>query len=93
MVVQFEYLQEAKHIIRLALDKAKLGGKGKKKGKNDAPEKAIESCAVFVGLEYPEFQRKTLEIMSKYECKDGELVGDFMKEIRETIKGKEGGIA
>ena len=50
MAVQFEYLQEAKHIIRLALDKAKLGGKGKKKGKNDAPEKAIDSCAVFVGL-------------------------------------------
>ena len=31
--------------------------------------------------------------MRKYECKDGELIGDFMKEIRETIKGKEGGIA
>ena len=53
----------------------------------------IENCAVFVGLEYPEFQRKTLEIMTKYECKDGELVGDYMKEIRETIKGKESGIA
>jgi len=58
--VQFEYLQEAKHIIRLALDKARQSGKGKKKGKNDAPEKVIENCAVFVGLEYPEFQRKTL---------------------------------
>jgi hypothetical protein len=31
--------------------------------------------------------------MRKYECKDSELIGDFMKEIRETIKGKEGGIA
>lgn len=90
---QFEYLVEVKHIFRLALDKAKMGGKGKKKGKADQPEKPIESCAVFVGLEYPEFQRKTLEIMGKYECKDGELVGDYMKEIRETIKGKEGGIA
>jgi hypothetical protein len=32
---QFEYLQEAKHIFRLALDKAKMGGKNKKKGKQD----------------------------------------------------------
>ena len=31
--------------------------------------------------------------MGKYECKDGEFIGDYMKEIRETIKGKEGGIA
>ena len=90
---QFEYLNVSKHIIRLSLEKAKTGGKNKKKGKTDQPEKPIESCVVFVGLEYPEFQRKTLEIMSKYECKDSELVGDYMKEIRETIKGKEGGIA
>lgn len=90
---QFEYLNDSKHIIRLSLEKAKTGGKNKKKGKTDQPEKPIESCVVFVGLEYPEFQRKTLEIMSKYECKDSELIGDYMKEIRETIKGKEGGIA
>lgn len=58
-VAQFDYLQDAKHIFRLALDKAKMGGKAKKgKGKQAAEtEKAIESCAVFVGLEYPEFQR------------------------------------
>ena len=93
MINQFEYLQEAKSIIRNALEKAKAGGKAKKKGKADQPEKSLESCAVFVGLEYPEFQRKTIEIMTKYECKDGELVGDYMKEIRETIKGKESGIA
>jgi hypothetical protein len=32
---QFEYLIDSKHIIRLALEKAKTGGKNKKKGKND----------------------------------------------------------
>lgn len=48
---------------------------------------------VFVGLEYPEFQKKTLQIMQKYEVNNGDLVGDYMKEVRETIKGKEGGIA
>ena len=32
---QFDYLNETKHIIRLALEKAKTGGKNKKKGKND----------------------------------------------------------
>lgn len=58
-------MQEAKHIFRLALDKAKSGGKKKpNKGKGKAaepePEKAIENCMVFVGLEYPEFQKKTL---------------------------------
>lgn len=31
--------------------------------------------------------------MQKYECNGGELVGDYMKEVRENIKGKEGGIA
>lgn len=95
--IQFEYLQEAKHSFRLALDKAKSGGKKKpnKKGKGaePEPEKPIENCAVFVGLDYPEFQKKTLQIMQKYECNAGELVGDYMKEVRETIKGKEGGIA
>ena len=32
-------------------------------------------------------------LLKKYESVNGELVGDFMKEVRETIKGKEGGIA
>lgn len=79
---QFDYLQDAKHTFRLALDKAKMGGKGKKKGKQAEPEKQMENCAVFVGLEYPEFQRKVLEIMGKYECSEGEMVGDYMTEIR-----------
>ena len=60
-------MQEAKHTFRLALDKAKSGGKKTKKkgakGSEPEPEKPIENCAVFIGLEYPEFQRKTLEIM------------------------------
>ena len=31
--------------------------------------------------------------MQKYECNNGELSGDYMKEVRDNIKGKEGGLA
>ena len=96
---KFEYLADVKHSIRLAYDKAKSGGKkGKKKGKakggEPEPEKVIENCVIFVGHEYPEFQRKTLEILQKYDVNEAnELQGDYMTEVRQTIKGKEGGIA
>jgi hypothetical protein len=97
---KFEYLGDVKHSIRIAYDKSKSGGKkGKKKGKGKGaaepePEKVIENCVIFVGHEYPEFQRKTLEVLQKYDANEaGELQGDYMTEVRQTIKGKEGGIA
>jgi len=48
--------------VNLAFEKAKHGGK--KKGKNDKEEKkVIECCAIFVALEYPDWQKATIEIL------------------------------
>jgi len=49
-------MKNVKSSIRLGLDKAKTGGKKKpKKGADAEPAKALETCAVFVAKEYPEF--------------------------------------
>lgn len=64
----YEYMKHVKSTARLALDKAKSGGKKAKGGKaQQAPEKTLESCVVFVAKEYPEWQHQTLEILSGFE--------------------------
>jgi len=60
----YEYMKHVKSIVRLALDKAKHGGKKAKAGKNqkkdEAADKPIENCALFVAKEYPEWKQHTL---------------------------------
>ena len=54
------YMQEVKSIIRLSYAKAQAGGKKTKKAAKGAPaeEKAvIENCVIFVGHEFPEYQK------------------------------------
>lgn len=58
----FNYLQEVKSIIRLSFAKAQAGGKRAKKGAKGAPEEktVVENCVLFVGHEFPEYQKKVL---------------------------------
>jgi hypothetical protein len=53
----YEYMKHVKSIVRLALDKAKSGGKKAKGGKGAKPveDKTIENCVVFVAKQYPEW--------------------------------------
>lgn len=86
----FAYLRESKSEFRLAFDKAKSGGKKAKKAKNAAPEetKPIESCTIFIGIEFPEYKKKVLEILQSLDFDDsGKCLGDHVKAIREGIKG------
>jgi len=54
-------LRDVKSDLRVTLEKAKLGGKGgKKKGAAPEEKKEINSCAIFIAREYPEFQKKCL---------------------------------
>ena len=57
------YLKDVKGCIRQGLEKAKTGGKKAKKGKAEEPAVEISSCTIMVAKEYPEFQRKCLEIL------------------------------
>lgn len=64
------FLKDLKSAIRVGFEAAKSGGKGKKKGKQpkkgEAPAeeaKPIDSCVIYIANEYPEFQRKCLEIL------------------------------
>lgn len=66
------YMRHTKSAIRKGFDNAKKGGAGNKKGgkggkakKGQAPEvkeeaKVIDSCAIFIAHEYPEFQKKCI---------------------------------
>jgi hypothetical protein len=62
-----------KSIIRLSQAKAQTGGKKAKKAAKGAPseEKAvIENCVIFVGHEFPEYQKRVLQILNSYEFVD-----------------------
>jgi len=61
----YDYLKSVKSSVNVALDKAKHGGKKSKGGKNakKEDEKVIENCALFVALEYPDWQKATIEVL------------------------------
>lgn len=66
-----------------------MGGKKKKGGKGkqpDEPAKLIENCVIFVGTEFPEYQKKVLDILNTLNFVDGEV--DFVKPIKESIPDK-----
>jgi leucyl-tRNA synthetase len=57
------YLKDVKGSIRQGLEKAKQGGKKPKKGAVAEPVADLTKCSVLVAKEYPEFQKKCLEIL------------------------------
>jgi len=91
------YLQEVKSIIRLGAQKAQSGGKkAKKNPKGAEPEEkaTVENCVIFVGLEFPEYKKKVLEILNTFEFVDDVIQSnEYINVIRNEVKGKEGGLA
>lgn len=83
------YLRKTKSEIRQGLEKAKLGGGKKKKGKQDEPAKVLEKCTVFIAKEYPEFQKKCLQVLQGFEFDDdNKIVGDHVTAIRDAFPDK-----
>lgn len=90
------YLQEIKSTIRLKHAAALSGGKkAKKVVKGDKPEepKIVDHLLIFIGNDFPEYQKKVLEILNTFDFKENQIQGDYIGKIRDTIKGKEGGLA
>lgn len=87
-------LKDIKSNLRMTLEKAKMGGK-KKKGAAAEEKKEIDSCAIFIAREYPEFQKKCLQILSGFEFNEENIIqGDYVKAIKDAFPDKkQGGLA
>ena len=90
---KLKYLEGTKREIRLALDKAKSGGKRKGKGGKNAPaaeEVPMESCIIAYAMSYPEFQKQILQILSAQQWDDAGVIqgNDYINVIRSTITDK-----
>ena len=90
---QLKYLEGTKREIRLALDKAKSGGKRKGKGGKNAPaaeDVPMESCTIAVATSYPEFQQQILQILSEQQWDDAGVIqgNDYINAIRSAITDK-----
>jgi hypothetical protein len=84
-------LKDVKSTVRNGHEAAKSGGKKGKKGKGAQPEetKVIEKCYVFVANEYPEAQKKCLEILKAFEYDENcKPVGDYVKAVKESFDKK-----
>jgi hypothetical protein len=88
----YDYVKSVKSHVRLAQDKAKHGGKKAPKGgkggdKGAAP--TTENVAVFVALEYPDWQKAVLEILATFEWDaENKIVGGgnaYVNAIKEKI--------
>ena len=92
---RLSFMKDTKSAIRLGFEKSKTGGKKKaKKGAEPEPAKTIENCVVFVAREYPEFQKKCLQIMQGFEFdENNKPVGDYIAAIRNSFDKKQGGLA
>lgn len=83
------YLHEVKSEIRIAHKAATTGGK--KKGKKAEPEeeKTINTCVLFYTTQFPEYQKKVLEILSKQEFVNDVIQSkDYIAQIRTDFKVK-----
>jgi len=65
------------------------GKKGKKPSKEPIEEKVLENCVLFFSDKFPEYKRRTLEILDSYEFVDNQVKGDYVAQIRGEFKGKE----
>lgn len=70
----------------MSFDKAKSGGK-KKKGQ-PAAEKVIENCVMFIAVDYPEMQKKVLELMNNTTWTENKIDAEYKVKIREMIPDK-----
>ena len=90
----YEYLKATKSGVRQAFDKAKSGGKkgkGKpaKKGAEEEKAPAMENCAVFVAIDYPEYKRQTIEVLQKFQFDAaGKIQGNYVQAIQAAVKDK-----
>lgn len=90
---KYNFLKNMKSNIHLALDKTKPK-KGGKKGKAPAEEKVPENCALFVALEYPELQKKALEILAGFEFDaSNKIQGDYVSAFKNAFDKKQTGLA
>lgn len=84
------YLQDMKSNIRQTQIKAMQGGKkGKKAPKEPVEDKVLDKCVMFFSDKFPEYKRRTLEILQSYEFVDNQIKGDYVSQIRGEFKGKE----
>ena len=96
-------MHAVKSNARMAMDKAKHGGKkgakaaakGKKpaEGQPPAEEKGIENCALFVALEYPEWQKAVLETLNSFDFVDNKIQGNYINAVKEKVTGPKQGMA
>lgn len=89
---KLKYLEHVKHEIRVALEKAKSGGKKGKGGKNAAPveEAPKESCIMAIGSQYPQYQQQVLQILSAQEWTDNKVIvgQEYIAQVRQAITNK-----
>jgi len=96
------YLKDTKSALRVGFEQAKSGGKKKGKGgkqkkgaaKPDDAPKQVDHCVVFIANEYPEFQKRCLQILQGFEFDENHKIqGDYVSAIRAAFDKKEGGLA
>lgn len=98
---RLSYLKDTKSALRVGFEQAKSGGKKKGKGgkqpkKGEAVEepKQMDHCVLFIATEYPEFQKKCLQILQEFEFdENNKIQGDYISAIRAAFDKKEGGLA
>jgi len=75
------YMHAVKSNARMSMEKAKHGGKkgakaaakGAKKAPAEEEKAGVENCALFVALEYPEWQKAVLETLHSFEFVDNKI--------------------
>jgi hypothetical protein len=86
---KYNFLKNMKSNIHLALDKTKP-----KKAKKGVEEKVPENCALFIATEFPELQRKALEILRRFEFDaSNKIQGDYVTAFKEAFDKKQNGLA
>lgn len=67
----------------MALEKSKPKKGGKKPKKGQEEKKDPENCAIFVALEFPEWQRKVLEVLNRFEFDEkNKIEGNYVEAIK-----------
>ena len=76
----FTYLKHNKHEFQKHYDAACSGGKKGKKNKGPQLEKNVDTCTIFVGDEFPAFQKKVLDILKTcpYDKRERIIKGDYI---------------
>lgn len=87
-------MKDVKSGVNVALDKALHGGKKGKGGKGKEEEKkVIEHCAIFMAVDYAEWKKQVIEILSQFQFENNKIVGNHIPVIQEKLKGPNAGNA